>query len=230
MNKGVQQIFSEVPKTYELVNHILTFGLDILWRKKAAKAAAKNCGGRWLDCCSGTGETAVNLKRLAENGTKVVAVDFCEPMLRVAKQKKEADGIFYAVADAGVLPFPDNSFDLITISFAARNINTNRKNFISILSEFCRVLKKGGHFICLETSQPHNKFVKRLFHLYVRLTVRLIGEAISGSRAGYKYLSHTIPRFYGPGEFATVLREAGFSSVDYSRMLLGVTAIHTAVK
>ena len=230
MNKGVQKIFGEVPRTYELVNHVLTFGMDLICRRRAARIAAAGGGTRWLDVCSGTGEMAANLVRLSRNGTSVFAADFSLPMLSKAAEKKEADRITFVIADVKALPFPDNSFDLITISFATRNINISRDILIEHLKEFHRVLKPGGCFVNLETSQPRFSLTRGLMHLYVKLAVKPIGSGISGSKAGYAYLSHTIPRFYPPEEFAAIIHQAGFGTVTFKRMFGGVIAVHKGVK
>lgn len=230
MNKGIQKVFSEVSNTYEVVNHVLTFGLDTLWRRKAAKVAAMGDGTRWMDMCSGTGQTAIYLRRLAEKNTMVIAADFCLPMLRKAIVKPEAHPIAFTLADADALPFRDSTFDLITISLATRNIHVNRESLLRCLGEFYRILRPGGRFVNLETSQPPVRLVRKLFHLYVRLMVRHLGYIISGSRAGYAYLSHTIPRFYSADEFSDILRQTGFLKVHFHYMVFGVVAIHKAVK
>lgn len=230
MRKGIHKIFSEVAESYQLVNHVLTFGLDILWRKKAAREAVKASGSFWLDVCSGTGEMALNLSRLAEKGVKIVTVDFCQPMLAKTSEKKETSNISSVLAEARYLPFPDETLDLITISFATRNINPSRDRLKTHLKEFYRVLKPGGRFVNLETSQPSSKIIQRLFHLYVKVAVKPIGFLISGSKAGYSYLAFTIPRFLPPEEFSSMLHKAGFVRVTHCSLFLGVSAIHTAVK
>ena len=195
----VQKTFSSrVSNTYELVNHILTFGNDVLWRRRAARIAAASGGTQWADMCTGTGEMAVYLSRLAPHGTTIHAIDFSQPMMTEARKKPEARNINFIVSDVKALDFPDDSLDLITISFATRNINLNRDVLIQTFAEFCRVLKPGGHFINLETSQPSSSLIRRLYHSYVRLFVKPVGNLVSGASAGYAYLSHTIPRFYPP--------------------------------
>jgi demethylmenaquinone methyltransferase/2-methoxy-6-polyprenyl-1,4-benzoquinol methylase len=230
MSKGIQTIFSEVPKTYELVNHTLTLGMDILWRKRAVRIAASLGGSRWIDVCSGTGETANYLSRAASNGTSVFATDFSMPMLSYALKKPEASNITFCLSDIKQLPFGDNSFDLVTISFATRNINVSREILVQSFSEFYRVLRPRGCFINLETSQPASPLVRKLFHGYVKLLVKPVGQALSGSRAGYTYLSKTIPRFYPAEELADILRTAGFDEVRYQRLLFGAAAIHQSFK
>lgn len=229
MNNGIQNIFSEIPRSYELINHILTFGADIICRKRVAKMAVAYGGRKWLDICTGTGEMAANLVRLKQNGTSVIAADFSRPMICKAIQKPEAKGITFILSEAGALPFDDNTLDLITISFATRNIASGRNGLTNCFREFHRVLKSGGHFVNLETSQPESKLIRRLMHLYVSLTVKQIGSRISGSEAGYAYLSHSIPRFHNAEELANILRQCGFR-VSFKRMFFGIIAAHTAVK
>jgi len=226
----VKQVFSQVPETYELTNHILALGFDILWRKRAAGIAAAHGGKNWVDMCTGTGETAVYLVRLAPEGTKVLAVDFSIDMLAEARKKPEAKQIEFITSNIKELPFPDASIDVITISFATRNINLNKDILIKSFTEFHRVLKPGGLFVNLETSQPSSTLIRKLFHLYIKLFVKQIGSRISGSKAGYSYLSKTIPKFYSASELADFLKQAGFQEVTFQQMLFGVAAIHQAHK
>jgi len=229
-NSSIQRMFSKVPATYELVNHVLTLGLDIVWRRRAAKIAAKVGGGQWADMCTGTGEMAANLSRLAPDGTTIYGIDFSEPMLEQAKKKTEAARIKFVVSDIKQLPFSDESFDLITMSFATRNINLSKDILIRSFSEYYRVLKPGGRFINLETSRPSFWPVRKCFHLYIKLFVKLIGTHISGARDAYTYLATTIPRFYSAQELADILRQAGFDEVTFQQCLFGAAAIHQAMK
>ena len=230
MNNGIQKLFSQVPKTYESINHLLTFGLDIVWRKRTARLAAKEGGSRWLDVCCGTGEMADYLRRKAPRGTVVYATDFTMPMLKEALAKPKGEKIKFVLSDVKTLPYPEKTFDLMTISFATRNINLSRDILIQTFSEFHRVLRPNGLFYNLETSQPGWTVIKSLFHLYIARFVRSIGSRISGSKAAYTYLSRTIPRFYTAEELEEILRQAGFHAVDVKKMLFGVAAIHRAQK
>jgi len=230
MKKGIKKIFSEVSYNYELVNHILTLGLDIYWRRKAAREAAKAGGFHWLDVCSGTGEMAQSLSRQAGKNVRIVSADFSIPMMTKALEKTYAHKILFTLAEAKSLPFPDQTFDLVTISFATRNINLQRDVLVDYLREFWRVLKPGGRFVNLETSQPSVKIFQKLLHFYVRLVVKPVGFFFTGSKAGYSYLSFTIPRFYPPEEFSLILSETGFKHIFFQPLLFGVSAIHTAFK
>lgn len=230
MTQTIQRIFAEVPHTYEALNHLLTFGQDILWRRKAARAAAAGCKELWLDACGGTGEMTACLARLAQASTRIVVADFSLPMMSKALARPEAGSIGFTAADVGHLPFLESSFDAITLAFATRNITTSREHLIMCLREFYRVLKPGGRFVMLETSQPRHGPIRRLFHVYVRLIVAPVGRIVSGSPSAYGYLSNSMRSFYGPEKLAEILREAGFSEVTFNRMLLGAAAIHIAVK
>lgn len=230
MKKGIKKIFSEVPQTYELINHLLTWGMDVFWRRKAAQKAVNTGGNLGLDVCTGTGEMVQNISRLTAKKVRLVAADFCLPMLAKATEKTYNRKILFILAEADFLPFPGKTFDFITISFATRNINPQKDILINHLKEFYRVLKPGGHFINLETSQPSAEILRKLFHLYVRLFVGPVGYHFSGSKAAYRYLSYTIPRFYPPEEFSEILRQSGFRQITYRSLLGGVSAIHTAIK
>lgn len=245
MKKGIRKIYQEVAPTYELVNHVLTFGMDILWRKRAARLAAKiSAGGRYvsrtsrpfriLDVCSGTGEMArdlaVRMDRKTAPKALIYAADGSPSMISMAKNKKHLRTVTFTLADAERLPFPDRTFDLITISFSTRNLNPNPQAMLSYLQEFIRILKPGGTFLNLETSQPPLPIIKTLYHLYIRSVVKPLGHLISGSRGGYNYLSYTMSRFYDAQGFSALCRKAGFSSVRHRLLFLGVAAIHSAQK
>lgn len=230
MVRGIKGIFNDISNNYELINHILTFGFDIIWRKKTARLAASCSGERCLDVCTGTGEMAIMIARLSGEKTSVFASDFSESMLRIAREKPESESVKFVIADSDNLPFPDNFFNCITASFAARNLNTSKNHMLKSLREFYRVLKPGGRFINLETSQPDSKLLKYLFHLYIRNFIKPFGQIISGSESAYTYLSHSITRFYSAEELLDIILEAGFKDATAKRLLIGIAAIHIAVK
>ncbi len=231
--QGIEQIFSRIPRTYEQINHILTCGFDNPVRRYTAKLAVARqtkTRARWLDVCTGTGEMAHHLAQHAGGDTMVMAADFALPMLRYAAAKPGAKKVGLTQAEAARLPFLDNTLDLITISFATRNINTTYQGLLDCLREFYRVLKPGGRFINLETSQPTSLVLRKLFHQYVKTLVKPIGSAISGSSQAYTYLARTIPRFYNADEYARIIGRAGFGECRYKILLGGTAAIHQAVK
>lgn len=228
--RPLREIFGEIAGSYERVNRALTLGLDRGWRRRAARLAAGGGGARWLDVCSGTGEMAQALARRAAAGTDLVAVDFSLPMLARARTKPGLERTGFVLADVKRLPFPDAAFDLVTISFATRNINLSREILESTFREFRRVLRPGGRFVNLETSQPAVRVIRALFRGYVGLVVRRVGLRLSGTQAGYAYLASSIRGFYGAGELADVLRAAGFDDVSFERLMFGAAAVHVSKK
>ncbi|HRS90692.1 MAG TPA: class I SAM-dependent methyltransferase, partial [Candidatus Marinimicrobia bacterium] len=149
MNPSIQELFTAVPPTYKLLNQILTLGQDSVWRKRAARLAASGGGKRWLDACGGTGEMAGELSRQAKDGTHIFVADFSLPMMTKAREKPEAKRIIFTLADMKCLPFRSEAFDVVTISFAARNLSISQDNLLECLGEFHRVLKPGGLFVNL---------------------------------------------------------------------------------
>ncbi len=230
MPTGLQKIYSKIPKNYELINHIITLGTDIIARKKAARIASADGGDAWLDICSGTGELAQYLKTGKPDNTALYAADFSFPMVRIAKSKPDLRDVPYTICMAEELPYEDHSFDLITISFATRNLSTSKEMLIKRFSEFHRVLKPGGRFVNLETSQPSNGLIRKVSHAFIKLTVKPIGSWVSGNKEGYAYLANSIPRFHTADSLCEILKAAGFDSTSYHRLLFGVMAIHKAVK
>jgi demethylmenaquinone methyltransferase/2-methoxy-6-polyprenyl-1,4-benzoquinol methylase len=230
MSKDVRNLFSDVSGTYECINSVLTLGLDSPWRKRAAQIAAENGGLMWLDMCTGTGDMAVHLSGHAGTHTKIFSADFSRPMIDQAIKKSELIEVNFALAEASRLPFSDKTFDLVTISFATRNLNLNREKLLACFSEFHRILKPEGRFVNVETSQPPSILVKTLLHLYVRYIVMPIGYLISGSKQSYRYLANTIPRFYDADSLSEIIYESGFSKVECEMLSFGIAAIHKGIK
>jgi len=230
MKKGVQKIYHEVARTYEFVNHVLTIGFDSLWRKRAAQIALNSKGKYWLDMCTGTGNMVKLLSKQKRKNVRIVAADFNPSMIALANERYRSSHVYFCLSDAKSMPFENETFDLIIIAFATRNIDSNENRLKMHFQEFHRLLKPGGKFINLETSQPPNPFVRRCFYFYAKYIVRFLGFLLSGSRSGYRYLSHTLPRFYDQRSLTNILKKSGFSFVESKRLFLGIAAIHIANK
>lgn len=228
---GLAALFGRISSTYELVNHLLTFGLDVYWRWRAIGAISKIQGSLWLDVCTGTGSMARGLMKKAPKETIIVALDFCWPMLFKLRRKLQPDSpLKLIMAQANSLPFPHNSVDLITLAFATRNLFISQKHLMRCFQEFHRVLKPGGLFLNLETSQPRHPLFRCAYHFYVRQFVRPLGQMISGDKAAYSYLARTIPRFLHGEALKEYLFEAGFRQVTVIPLTGGLVAIHLAYK
>lgn len=230
MKRDLRKIFSPISKDYELVNHILTLSLDHLWRRKAARIASRSGGNLWLDVCTGTGEMACYLSRNSKGSASIVGVDFSPVMIKEARRKRGGCFSLLVVADAGELPFKDESFDLVTISFGMRNLEEDKKGLLSSLKEFHRVLRVGGRLVILETSQPELMFIRKIFHFFVRVTVVPLGVILTGSKQSYSYLSYSIRNFPPAPELKKLFIDAGFNKVEIYPLFFGVAAIHKAIK
>ena len=226
----IQQLFDVVPERYELVNRVLTLGLDIYWRKRAAAITGRLPALRILDCCTGTGEFASLLDRRFPQCHLLIAGDFTKGMLSHIKQNEKFNDIQTVLLDAEHLPIQTGTMDLVSISFGVRNINRNPTVFRKCLKEFHRILVEDGRLVLVETSQPVSRLVRGIFHLYVRLVVERIGAAVSGSRYPYRYLSGTIPRFHDATALTSILKKAGFGVVKTYPLTYGVVCVHEAFK
>jgi demethylmenaquinone methyltransferase/2-methoxy-6-polyprenyl-1,4-benzoquinol methylase len=227
-------IFTAVPPHYDLINRIFTFGLDESWRRQAAQTCLNSNPKLVLDLCCGTGDLALCLASLAQPGTEIIGIDYSQSMLSRAREK--ADGrllnanLQFIHADVGDMPFPNGFFDSIGISFAFRNLTYKNPKTQNYLAEVVRVLKPGGEFVIVESSQPRNKLVRTIAHIYLRMFVYRLGSWISKNRPAYKYLTESARNFYTAEELSDLLVNAGFKSAEFKRLFFGAAALHRAVK
>ncbi len=233
-NRPLHRMFTAVPRRYDLINHIITWGLDKRWRWKAARECLTSQPGRVLDLGCGAGDLAINLAQLAENHVELTGIDYSRPMLEIATKKAEslARGreISFIYGDAANLPFPDGYFDCVGISFAFRNLTYKNPLARRHLSEVLRVLSAGGRYVIVETSQPKSKLIRKLYHLYLRWFVFRLGYLLSGNRRAYHYLAESAARFYASGEIEEMLVTAGCRQVSFHPLFSRVAGIHVAVK
>ena len=173
------------------------------------------------------------LSWLAEDRVELAAIDYSRPMLDIATSKAAAltrGDIAFSHGDVARLPFPDGHFDCAGISFAFRNLTYKNPLVKNYLAEVLRVLKAGGRFVIVETSQPESKLIRKLLHLYLRGYAFGMGYLISGNKGAYHYLAESTARFYSPAELSELLLTTGFSQVTYQPMLLGAVGTHVATK
>jgi demethylmenaquinone methyltransferase/2-methoxy-6-polyprenyl-1,4-benzoquinol methylase len=215
---------------YGAANSLLTLGLDRYWRRRAAALAKLAAPGALsaLDVCCGTGDFSLSLKITFGPGLQLSGADLSAAMLSLAAKRLPGAGLVRA--EAKQLPFPDASFDLVTISFATRNINTDRENMLAALREFRRVLKPGGTFLNLETTRPENRLVWALMRAYVKTAIGLLNLISPKSKPSYLFLLNTILNFYSAAEFSALLAEAGFCGVSHRALFPGAVAVHTAAR
>lgn len=226
--KQVEKMFDTISSNYDGLNRVISFGIDVKWRKKVVAIVAKTSPKQVLDIATGTGDLAINL---AQTGaTKIIGLDLSEGMLAVGKKKiaqKDLSGKIEMVqGDSEALPFSDNSFDAITVAFGVRNFETLEKG----LEEIYRVLRPGGIFVVLETSVPTKFPFRQGYNFYTQNLLPLIGKLFSEDKDAYSYLSESAAAFPYGENFNNILKETGFNRVESKPQTLGVATIYTASK
>ena len=233
-NKPLHRMFTAVPPRYDLINHIMTWGLDKQWRREAARECMVAQPHKVLDLCCGTGDLAINIAHLSKDNVELMGIDYSQPMLDIAIRKAELQArgkkVSFVYGDAANLPFRDGYFDCVGISFAFRNLTYKNPLAQRYLAEVFRVLNKGGRFVIVETSQPKSNLIRKLYHLYLRWFVFVLGYLISSNRGAYYYLAESASRFYNAGEVKDMLLTVGFRKMSFRPLLLGAVGIYTATK
>jgi demethylmenaquinone methyltransferase / 2-methoxy-6-polyprenyl-1,4-benzoquinol methylase len=226
----VEQMFSGIGPRYDLLNHVLSLGLDIGWRKKVAHETGGVQRESILDVCTGTGDMAFELSRFYKGMVHIEGIDFSRDLLERARKKSRESNLDHAVTfregNAEMLPYPDEQFDAITITFGLRNIN----NRLKALKEFYRVAKPGACFVCLEFSQPGKPFFSAVYSLYLIKIVPLVSRLFGSDPAAYRYLGNTIKDFPAPPDLADLITSAGWNNVSYKTLSGGIVAVHKGIK
>jgi len=231
--RPLYKIFTAVPPSYDLINRIFTLTLDEKWRTKAAKECLSGDPERIMDLCTGTGDLAIRLAKMSVGKSEITGYDYSQPMLDLAKKKAlktKQEKIIFTQGDAASMPYKEGYFDAVGIAFAFRNLTFKNHDTARFLSEVHRVLRPGGRFVIIESSQPQRAWLRALFRFYTRYFVYPVGSLISGNKAAYKYLSYSVINYYQPEEICDLLKGYGFSEVTFKRLAGGISALHVAVK
>jgi len=219
---SIAAMFGRIAHRYDLLNSLLSLGLDRRWRERAADLAALRPGDRALDVCTGTAELALALAPRVGPTGRVVGVDLSLPMLTVGRRKAaaESDGrqVALHLGDALRLPYRDGTFDAAASSFAGRNVADLGRFF----SEMARVVRAGGRVVFLELGEPSRWGLRHLYRWYFHGLAPLIGGLISGEREDYRYLPQSVETFASPETVARLMGEAGLRNVRYVPLMLGV--------
>jgi demethylmenaquinone methyltransferase/2-methoxy-6-polyprenyl-1,4-benzoquinol methylase len=231
-------MFGLIARRYDLMNRLMTLGRDRSWRRytvSEALASSPNTRGgdesagkrRVLDVATGTGDLALEVLR-QQPGTQIVGLDFVSQMLSLAKLKVETAGqaAGLTAGDALHLPFHTGRFDAVVTGFALRNVT----DIPAAFAEMARVTRPGGRVACLEIAKPRTPLLRHLFALYFYRLVPLLGGLITGQRAAYTYLPHSLTDFLTPDEIAEVMQRAGWCDVRYRRLMFGTVAVHVGVR
>ena len=227
--KAVREMFSGIASKYDFLNHFLSANIDRRWRRLVSSSLAEtllNEQARVLDVACGTGDLALELN--SDSRAQIIGTDFCHPMLEIAARKTsgEAKTIPYVEADGLNLSFADEIFDAVTIAFGLRNFS----NWEDGLAELRRILKNGGKLVILEFSSPVVPGFRQAFNFYFANVLPRIGGAVSGSRGAYEYLPDSVSRFPDQKQLSEMMRQIGFSDVEYKNLTGGIAAIHTGIK
>ena len=221
-------MFAGIAGRYDLLNHLLSGNIDKRWRRLVARTLRPSLDkdARVLDVACGTGDLSLVLEGVSE--AHVIGLDFCRPMLEIARQKAEsrARSVSFVEGDALRLPFADESFDVVTIAFGLRNLSSVEEG----LRELRRVLRPEGRIAILEFSDPVVPGFRALFRFYFTRVLPRIGGLVSGSRGAYEYLPDSVSKFPDQKRLTALMREAGFEEVEYKNLTGGIAALHTGAR
>ncbi len=227
--RAIREMFTSIAPRYDLLNHVLSFRVDWLWWRRAARcfrpiltAPASHA----LDLCCGTGDMTFALLRQATgSGVQILGVDFSHAMLARAQQKSAGTSLAWIEADALNLPFPDSQFELVTAAFGFRNL----ADYDASLCEILRVLKPEGECGILDFGQPHG-VVGGVYRLYFRRVLPVIGTILSGVRGPYAYLPASVERFPPPAEMIECMRQCGFREASWTPYTFGIAGLYRGKK
>ncbi len=224
----VAEMFNNISKKYDFLNHFLSLGIDILWRKKAIRQLKNDQPKLILDIATGTGDFA--LEALSLNPDKIIGVDISEGMLEVGKQKMikkgVTDRIEMQLGDSEKLLFEDNNFDAVIVAFGVRNYENLEKG----LSDMLRVLKPEGKTVILEFSKPTKFPMKQLYNFYFKYILPKVGRLVSKDNAAYTYLPESVQNFPDGERFEQILKEVGFKNTKCISLTFGISSIYIAQK
>lgn len=227
----VRSMFDSIAPAYDVMNRMMTFGIDRLWRSKAVKMLKRRTQrqGTILDVATGTGDLALLLHKKLQPAA-VTGIDLSENMIEIARKKiaqaSAADKISFMTADCLALPFADNMFSCVTVAYGVRNF----EHLLQGYREMYRVLRPGGVLCVIELSTPTNKLVKPLYKFYTRCIIPAVGRMVSRDSRAYTYLPESIAAVPQGQQMTALMSEAGFSRAEFKPLTFGVCTIYTATK
>ncbi len=230
VGSGVGEMFDRIAPTYDLLNHLLSFGRDWAWRGRVVASVGDRGALRIADLATGTGDMLVALLKQCPPVAEAVGLDVSERMLDLCREKLGRTGLAdrteLVCGDASATGFVENSFDTVTMAFGIRNT----PDAGATLREIHRILKPGGLSLILEFSLPTNRVLRWCHLKYLRLGVPFLGAVVSGDRSAYRYLNESIEAFYRPSEFCALMEGAGFVQVTATPLTWGVASVYQGVK
>lgn len=227
-SEEVRSMFKKITRHYDLLNHICSLGLDFWWRKVLVDSFIVGSTNKILDMAAGTLDVSIGALKKYKH-VSVVAGDICQEMLEMGREKikaKDAERIKLAAIDALAIPYPENSFDVVSMAFGIRNINDR----IKALAEMKKVLVPGGQVHILEFSPVKNPFLKKAYYFYIEKVMPKIAKLFGENAEAYEYLAKSIKAFPSQDEFCVEMRKAGFDFVNYKKLSFGIVTVYTAIK
>jgi demethylmenaquinone methyltransferase/2-methoxy-6-polyprenyl-1,4-benzoquinol methylase len=227
----IRRMFGAIAPRYDLLNHLLSLNVDRWWRWRTTRLVPPAPDGPILDVCTGTGDLALAYDRAAGGRLPVVGSDFCLPMLLPARAKARRAGaagrVRFVEADTQALPFPSDTFQLVTVAFGLRNVTDPDRG----LAEMVRVCRPGGRVAVLEFSKPKHWLFGRLYQFYFRYVLPLVGQAVSRSRdSAYRYLPESVRDFPDGEALAAKLRGHGLTDVRFHPLTFGIATLYVGTK
>jgi demethylmenaquinone methyltransferase/2-methoxy-6-polyprenyl-1,4-benzoquinol methylase len=226
----VRRLFGRIARVYDLMNHLMSFGLDRRWRAFAARYLALGTGQLGLDLGTGTADLSIAVIRRSGPGTRMIGMDITPEMLEVGRQKIAKlglqDVIELRLGDAEHIDLPDNSVDGCCSAFTVRNLTDIRQGF----REMLRVVRPGGRVVCLEISHPPGAIFGALFHFYFYRLAPLFGAILGKAAEEYNYLPQSLTNFPDAPTLKAIMEEAGWSDVRFYRLTRGIVAVHVGTK
>ncbi len=224
----VRTMFNDIAHRYDFLNHFLSAGIDIRWRKKVRKMLADSSPKKILDVATGTGDLAIELSKLKPD--EIVGVDIATEMLDIGKEKLNKKNLNSLITlkpgDSENLEFDDNTFDAVTVSFGVRNYENLQKG----LQEMCRVMVPGGKVVILEFSKPKSFPFKQIYNSYFKYILPGFGRMISKNNEAYTYLPESVKSFAEGDAFLTEMRKAGYKDPGQKRLTMGIATMYFATK
>lgn len=225
----IKQMFTKVAGKYDTANQVLSFGIHHIWRKKLVALSSAQPGSKVLDCATGTGDLAIEFKKTVGSHGQVIGTDFCEGMLATAPLKAQQKNleIQFEVADVMNLPYPDNTFDVVSISFGIRNVQDPQK----AIQEMARVTKPGGKIMILEFGQVNMPVFGPIYNFYSKQVLPFIGGIVTGQKEAYNYLQKSSFAFPCRENFLKMMNQAAaFSQIKFDSLSGGIAYIYQGRK
>ena len=229
----MQDYYSRIYRTYDLVNRLFTFGLDERWRRHAVQACLEGNPKEILDLCCGTGDLALRMARTAADNVHITGYDLNPHMLGMARnkaRKSNIHGVDFLQGDAGNMPFGDQRFDCITIGFGFRNLTWENPAREKHIAEISRVMKPGARLFIIESAVPDNRVVRSLYRMYLRMVLVPLGGLISGNWKAYRYLAGSSAGFYGIAELSQMLATCHLTLRQGKKYLFGSVNLLVATR